>query len=93
MILNRSELISAVKHKADITNDQAYRAVEAVFSIIAEELENGNNISIQSFGTFEVKDRAARKGVNPSTHQPIEIKASRVPTFKFSYKLKERVNK
>lgn len=91
--MNKSELITAVKEKADFTNEQAYRAVDAVVGAITEELEKGGSVSIQSFGTFEVRERAARPGVNPSTGQPIQINASKAPAFKASYKLKERVNK
>lgn len=91
--MNKSELIAAVKEKANFTNDQAYRAVDAVVAAITEELEKGGSVSIQSFGTFEVRERAARAGVNPATREPIQINASKSPAFKASYKLKERVNK
>lgn len=91
--MTKSELIAAVKAKAGFTNDQSYRAVNAVFAAIADELEQGGSISVQSFGTFEVRDRAARKGINPQTKAAIEINASKAPAFKPSYKLKQRVNK
>ena len=91
--MNKSELIAAVKAKAEFTNEQAYKAVDAVFAVIAEELEKAGEVGIQSFGTFEVRNRAARPGVNPHTGEPIQINASKAPAFKASYKLKERLNK
>lgn len=90
--MNKSEFIAAVKARTEFTNEQAYKAVDAVFGIIAEELEKGGDVAIQSFGTFEVRDRAARPGVNPATGEPIQINASKAPAFKPSYKLKERLN-
>lgn len=91
--MNKQEFVSALKDKTGFTNDQAYKAIDGVFDVITEALEKGDSVAIQSFGTFEVRERAARTGVNPQTHQPIEINASKAPAFKVSYKLKERINK
>lgn len=91
--MNKTEFVSALKAKTGFTNEQAYKAIDAVFDVIADELENGGSVNIQSFGTFEIHERAARKGINPQTKQPIDISASKAPAFRVSYKLKERVNK
>lgn len=90
--MNKQEFVTALKDKTGFTNEQAYKAIDGVFDVITEELEKGGNVNIQSFGTFEVRERAARTGVNPQTRQPIQINASKSPAFKCSYKLKERIN-
>lgn len=91
--MTKSELIAAVKAKTGFTNNQAFTAVDAVFAVIADELANGGKINVQKFGTFEVRQRAAREGINPRTKAKIPISASKTPAFKPSYKLKQRVNK
>lgn len=91
--MTKSELVAAVKAISGFTNEQSFRAVNAVFTAIADELEEGGSVSVQSFGTFEVRERAARKGINPQTKAAIDISASKAPAFKPSYKLKQRVNK
>lgn len=90
--MNKTEFVSAFKEKTGFTSEQAYKAIDSVFDVISEALEKGDSVTVQSFGTFEVRERAARKGINPQTKQPIEINASKAPAFKVSYKLKERVN-
>lgn len=91
--MTKHEFVSAFKEKVGFTNEQAYKVIDSVFEVITEALEKGDSVTIQSFGTFEVRERAARAGVNPQTRQPIIINASKAPAFKVSYKLKERVNK
>lgn len=90
--MNKTEFVTALKEKTGFTNDQAYKAIDGVFDVIADELAKSGSVSIQSFGTFEVRERAARTGVNPQTRQPIQINASKAPAFKASYKLRELVN-
>ena len=91
--MKKAELLAAIAEKNGSTKKNAEAALDAVISTITEALEKGDSVAIQSFGTFEVRERAARTGVNPQTHQPIEINASKAPAFKVSYKLKERINK
>lgn len=91
--MNKQEFVSKLKEKTGFTNEQAYKAIDGVFGVITESLEQGDSVTVQSFGTFEVRERAARKGINPQTKMPIDISASKAPAFKVSYKLKERVNK
>lgn len=89
--MNKQEFVTALKEKG-FTNEQAYKAIDGVFDVITETLKKGESVTIQSFGTFEVRERAARAGVNPQTREPIQINASKAPAFKCSYKLKEVIN-
>ena len=90
--MNKSELIDAIAVSTDISKAAAGRALDATFDAIAETLKAGDQVSLVGFGTFQVKDRAARMGRNPQTGEPIEIKASRMPGFKAGKGLKDAVN-
>lgn len=89
--MNKSDLIAKVAAKTDLTKKAAADAVEAVLESISEALVAGDRVTLVGFGTFEVRDRAARRGVNPSTGQPIQIPASRVPAFKAGRSLRDSV--
>lgn len=89
--MNKQEFVTELKAKG-FTNEQAYQAIDGVFGVITDALKRGDSVTIQSFGTFEVRERAARTGVNPQTREPIQINASKAPAFKCSYKLKEAIN-
>ncbi len=91
--MNKSELVASVAEKADLTKKDAERAITAVFDSITEALGQGNKVQLVGFGTFEVRQRAARKGRNPQTKAEIEIPAARVPVFKAGKSLKETVGK
>lgn len=92
--MNKTELINSVAKSAEITKKDATAAVEAVFESISQALAGGDKITIVGFGTFEVRDRAERTGVNPSNpNEKIVIPATRVPAFKAGKNLKERVAK
>ncbi len=91
--MNKSELVASVADKADLTKKDAERAITAVFDSITEALGQGNKVQLVGFGTFEVRQRAARKGRNPQTKAEIEIPAARVPVFKAGKSLKETVGK
>ena len=90
--MNKSELIDAIALSTDISKAAAGRALDATFEAIAEALKESDQVSLVGFGTFQVKDRAARMGRNPQTGEPIEIKASRMPGFKAGKGLKDAVN-
>lgn len=90
--MNKSELIDAIALSADISKAAAGRALDATLEAIAEGLRDGDPINLVGFGTFQVKDRAARAGRNPQTGETIQIKASRVPGFKAGKALKDAVN-
>ena len=89
--MNKTELINAVAAKAGITKKDADKAVAAVLASIEEALAKGDKVQLIGFGTFEVKERAARTGHNPQTGATIEIAASKVPSFKASSTLKNAV--
>ena len=89
--MNKTELVNAVAAKAEISKKDADKAVAAVLGSIEEALVNGDKVQLIGFGTFEVKERAARTGHNPATGESIEIAASKVPSFKAGAALKNAV--
>lgn len=89
--MNKSELISAVAEGTELSKKDATAAVEAVFSSIQDALSKGDRVQVIGFGTFEVRDRAARKGRNPQTGKEIDIPASKVPAFKAGKALRDAV--
>ncbi|NMB25077.1 MAG: HU family DNA-binding protein [Firmicutes bacterium] len=91
--MNKSELIAAVAEKSSLSKKAANEAVEAVLATISEALASGEKVTLVGFGTFEVRQRAARKGVNPSTGEPIDIPATQVPAFRAGKGLKDAVAK
>lgn len=90
--MNKSELIDVIALSADISKAAAGRALEATVDSITEALQAGDQVALVGFGTFQVKDRAARSGRNPQTGETIQIKASKVPGFKAGKALKDAVN-
>ena len=91
--MTKAELVSAVAERTTLTKKDSDRAVSAVLDAITEALVAGDKVSLVGFGTFEVKDRAARKGINPRTKEPMPIPASKLPAFKAGKALKEAVAK
>ena len=90
--MNKSELIDAVAASADLPKASAGRAIDAMIDTITASLQKDDPVVLVGFGTFAVKDRAARSGRNPQTGQPIEIPAAKIPTFKPGKALKDAVN-
>ena len=91
--MNKTELVAAIAEKTDLTKKDAELALTAVVESITEALEKGVKVQLIGFGSFEVKNRAARTGRNPKTKEAIEIPASRVPVFKAGKALKDKVAK
>lgn len=91
--MNKTELISAVSEKTEMTKKDAEKFLSAFVDTVTEALEKGDKVQLIGFGTFEVRERAERTGVNPQTHQKIAIPASKVPAFKAGAALKEAVAK
>ena len=87
--MNKSELIDAMAEKAGLTKVQAKSALDAFMCSTSEALKKGDKISLIGFGTFEVKNRPARKGLNPATKKAINIPAKNVVKFKVGSKLAE----
>jgi len=89
--MTKAELISAVAEKSDLTKKDSEKAVSAMIDAITEALVSGDKVSLVGFGTFEVKNRSARNGINPRTKEPMPIPASKLPAFKAGKALKEAV--
>ncbi|EJP82323.1 DNA-binding protein HU [Bacillus cereus VD133] len=89
--MNKTELIKQVAIQAELTKPQASLAVDAVLESIQHALQNGDNVQLIGFGTFEVRNRAAREGRNPHTGEALTIPASKVPAFKAGKALKEAI--
>ena len=90
--MNKAEFIEAVAGASDLSRADAGRAVDAVISTITRALKKGDSITLVGFGTFDVRQRAARTGRNPRTGEEISIKASMNPGFKPGKALKDAVN-
>lgn len=90
--MNKNDLIEKVVELSELTKKDATKAVDAVFDAISEALQSGDKVKLIGFGNFEVRERAARKGRNPQTGEPIDIAESKTPTWKPSKQLKEQVN-
>ena len=89
--MNKVELIAAVAEKAQISKKDAEKAVAAVVASIEGALVKGDKVQLIGFGTFEVRERAARTGRNPRTKETIKIAASKQPVFKAGQALKNAV--
>ena len=89
--MNKTELINAVAAKAEISKKDADKALTAVLASIEEALVKGDKVQLIGFGTFEVRERAAKEGRNPKTGETIKIAASKVPAFKAGAALKNAV--
>ncbi len=91
-VVNKTELVANVAETAGLTKKDAEKAVNALFTTVQQALIEGDKIQIIGFGTFEVKERAARTGRNPRTGEDIKIPASKNPVFKAGKALKDAVN-
>ncbi len=91
--MNKSELVVTVAEKCGFSKKDSEKAVIAVLDAISDALQQGDKVQLVGFGTFEVKDRAPRKGHNPMTGEEIDIPASKAPTFKAGKALKDLVSK
>ncbi|MED3563267.1 HU family DNA-binding protein [Bacillus xiapuensis] len=89
--MNKTELINAVAIQAELTKKDATAAVDALFETISNTLAKEEKIQVIGFGTFEVRERAARIGRNPQTGKEIQIPASKIPAFKSGKELKEAI--
>jgi DNA-binding protein HU-beta len=89
--VNKSELVKSLAEKAEITQKDAAKALDAMVDTIQQALAKGDKVQIIGFGSFEVRDRKARKVVSPATREEILVPATRVPAFKPGKSLKEAV--
>jgi DNA-binding protein HU-beta len=90
--MNKNELVDAVADGANLSKADAGRAVDAVIAAITKSLKHGDTVTLVGFGTFAVRERAARTGRNPRTNETINIAASKNPAFKAGKALKDAVN-
>ncbi len=90
--MNKTDLISEVAARTGMTKKDIEKVVNAFFSTIEGTLKSGDKVQLIGFGTFEVRDRQARKGRNPQTGEEISIPAARVPAFKAGKALKDAVD-
>lgn len=93
LIMTKSELITAIAEKGEFSKKDAEKALSAVIGTITDVLSKGEKVAVSGFGTFEVRDRAAKESINPATKQPIHVPAKKVPAFKAAKALKEIVDK
>ncbi|MDT8410474.1 MAG: HU family DNA-binding protein [Wenzhouxiangellaceae bacterium] len=89
--MNKAEFLESVSDKSGMTKADAGRALDAIIETLSEALKKGDSVSLIGFGTFSVKERAARAGRNPSTGETIQIKASKTPSFKAGKGFKDAI--
>lgn len=91
--MNKLEIVKVVAEETGLTQKEVSAVVDSVVATIIAELKKGHDVNIAGFGKFAVKKRAARVSINPRTKQPIDVPASKAPTFKAGKQFKEAVNK
>ncbi|UBF29954.1 HU family DNA-binding protein (plasmid) [Kovacikia minuta CCNUW1] len=89
--MNKGELVDQIAEKADCTKKDADAILTAILDTILETVAKGEKVTLVGFGTFEVRDRAAREGRNPSTGATIQIPATKVPAFSAGKQFKDKV--
>ncbi|KAB2824050.1 HU family DNA-binding protein [Aliivibrio finisterrensis] len=90
--VNKSQLVDQIADNADISKAAAGRALDALVETVTETLKSGEQVTLVGFGSFLVRERAARTGRNPKTGEAIEISAAKVPAFKAGKALKDACN-
>ncbi len=91
--MNKSELVDKMAEKSGLSKKDSDKALNAMLESVEEALTEGDKVQLIGFGSFEVKQRAARKGRNPQTMEEINIPESKAPVFKAGKDLKEMINK
>jgi DNA-binding protein HU-beta len=89
--MNKSELINEVARATGLSRREAEVGVQTMLDMIAKEISKGGKVTLTGFGTFDVGNRRARAGVNPRTGDPINIAASKMPRFKPSRNLRNKI--
>ncbi len=89
--MNKKDLIKAVADASALSNKDAEKAINAVTAAITDALKKGEKVQLVGFGTFEVRERAAKQGRNPRTGEAMEIPASKLPAFRAGQALKDAV--
>ena len=91
--MNKLEIVKVVAEETGLTQKEVGAVVDSVVATIIAELKKGHDVNIAGFGKFAVKKRAARVSINPRTKQPIDVPASKAPTFRAGKQFKDAVNK
>ena len=91
--MNKSELIAAIAEKSGLSKKDSEKALGGFMDTVVDALKEGDKVALVGFGTFDVRERAARTGLNPRTKEPIEIAASKAPAFKAGKAFKDELNK
>ncbi|HHX24752.1 MAG: HU family DNA-binding protein [Tepidanaerobacteraceae bacterium] len=91
--MNKADLISVMAEKSGMTKKDSEKALNAFIETVEEALVKRDKVQLVGFGTFEVRERSARKGRNPQTGEEIDIPAANVPAFKAGKALKDSINK
>jgi DNA-binding protein HU-beta len=91
--MNKSELVDAMAINAGISKVVAKKALDGFIKSVSKALKNGDKVALVGFGAFEVVDRAAREGVNPSTQEKMTIEAKKVVKFKAGAELSDKINR
>ncbi len=90
--MNKQQIIDAAADSAEMSKSDMATALDAVLETITDALKAGEKVAISGFGSFEVRDRAAREARNPQTGETIHVAASKAPAFKPGKALKDAVN-
>ncbi|KYO67370.1 MULTISPECIES: HU family DNA-binding protein [Thermovenabulum] len=91
--MNKADLVSAMAEKSGLTKKDAEKALNAFIDSVMEALSKKDKVQLVGFGTFEVRERSARKGRNPQTGEEIDIPAANIPVFKAGKALRDGINK
>lgn len=89
--MQKTDFIKAVAEKTGISQKETKQVIDAALAVVEEALKRGEKVTLTGFGTFEVRERQAREGVNPQTRAKIKIPATKTPGFSASSTLKEAV--
>lgn len=89
--MNKSELVYEVTNRLDVTRKEAEDVIDCFLNLIAENLANGDKVVLSGFGTFEIRNRVSRSGVNPRTGERIDIPCQKTPAFKVGKILKDKL--
>lgn len=90
--ITKTDLIDQLADKTGMSKAESKGALDGLLDLLSDNLQKGNKVQLPGFGTFEVRDRKARQGVNPATREKIQIPASKAPAFKAGKTLKDAVN-
>lgn len=89
--MNKSELVYEVTNRLDVTRKEAEDVIDCFLDLIAENLANGDKVVLSGFGTFEIRNRVSRSGVNPRTGERIDIPCQKTSAFKVGKILKDKL--